>query len=88
MDATFTTNADAANVGRLLRRLSDILAGNPPRVQGAVLADLLAILLAGHIVKGDAAATEALREQLLEVHLVAVRALVPINAEHIHGRPQ
>lgn len=81
-----STDADAQKVHRLIGSLARILAGNPAPVQGAVLADLLAIWLAGHIAEsGDAAETARLREEMLDYHLRAVRALVPINAERIHG---
>ena len=61
------------------------LAGKPPEVQGILLADLVAIWLAGHLVVGDAPATAKLRETLLRAHLRAVRKLLPINAAAIHG---
>lgn len=54
-----------------------LFAGRDPEVVGAVLADLLAMLLAGHV--GEDAA--ALREQLLEVHIAAVRRLIPVNVQ-------
>jgi hypothetical protein len=74
-------------VGQLLRvtelseDIGQLLYGQGPEVQGAVLADLLAILIAGHIVPGNAAATAELREALLQHHLKCVRELIPINEE-------
>ena len=64
----------------IVAAISPLLAGHPSPIQGAVLADLLATWLAGHIILGDPAGTDALRERLLAFHLVAVRELIPINA--------
>jgi hypothetical protein len=75
-----------ATVVQLINRIRPILAGQPPPVQGAVLADLLATWLAGH--RGTTiTSTDEMREELLRLHLETVRALVPVNAAHIHGRP-
>lgn len=51
------------------------LAGRPPGVQGAVLADLVATWLAGH--QGPNA--EDLRAELMALHIRLVLDLVPIN---------
>jgi hypothetical protein len=66
-------------VVELLARISPLLAGKPPEVIGATLADLLATYLAGHMGDGQ----DALREALLDAHLIAVRELVPVNEELI-----
>jgi len=71
----------AARVFELIR---PELAGEPPNVQGAVLADILAIWLAGHIVPGDKQATDALREDMLKTHLKQVRQLVELSHKIIH----
>lgn len=71
----------AARVFELIR---PELAGEPPNVQGAVLADILAIWLAGHIVPGDKKATDALREDMLKTHLKQVRQLVELSHKIIH----
>lgn len=68
-------------VARLVERIKPILAGQPPEVQGAALADLLAIWLAGHVYENLPGATDAMREALLLAHIEQVRALVPINAK-------
>lgn len=57
------------------------LAGQPPELQGAVLGDLVAIWLAGHVVLGDPEGTEQLRRELLVELLKAVQALTPVNAK-------
>ena len=79
-------DADAVVIAKLVHRIGRLLTGRPAQVQGGVLADLLAIWLAGHIVRGDQAATDALREAVLAMHIDAVRQLVPIEAERIHGK--
>jgi hypothetical protein len=55
------------------------LAGKPSQVQSAVLADLLATFLAGHIMVGDEEATNAVREEHLGLHIELVRKLIPVN---------
>jgi hypothetical protein len=69
------------DVEALVTRMSKVLASHPPQIQGAVLADLLAIWLAGHFVRGDPEETAKLRAILLSIHLDAVHKLVEVNAE-------
>jgi hypothetical protein len=72
---------DPRLVEPLVERIKPILAGNPGQIQGAVLADLLAIFLAGH--------APPLREQILAIHLETVRRLIPVNEAMIfpNGQP-
>lgn len=70
---------NAGEAQRLVRAIGPILAGHASAAQGAALADLLAIWLAGHVALGDPEATEALREGLLAAHMEAVRGLIPVN---------
>jgi hypothetical protein len=70
-----------ALVTSIADRIKPLLAGQSPDVQGAVLADLLAIWLAGHHVEGDENATRTLRAELLADHCFAVRQLVLVNAK-------
>lgn len=56
---------------KLAQEIHPLLAGHHPAVQGAALADLLAMWLAGH----DA----DLRDALLENHIERVIELVPAN---------
>jgi hypothetical protein len=72
---------EAYEVEALSRALAKKLIGRSVAVQGAALADLLAIWLAGHVNLDNPDDSDAIRETLLEAHLVAVRALVPINYE-------
>jgi hypothetical protein len=78
--------ADAAE--KLVQSIRPLLAGRSPQTQGAALADLLAIWLAGHVVEGNPAETDTLRDELLEAHIEAVRRLIPINSRQIHGDPR
>lgn len=73
-----------AEVGYVVDQARILLAGRPAVIQSAILADLLAMYLAGHIIRGDPPGTNALRDNLLDAHLALVRQLVPINAESIH----
>lgn len=68
---------DATEVMETVESMKPLLAGKAPIIQGAVLGDLLATWLAGH--------PPMMREQLIELHIDAVRALVPINEGLIFG---
>jgi hypothetical protein len=70
---------DADEAMTLVKKIRPLLAGKDPSVQGAVLADLLAMYLAGHVIRGDPEGTKSFREQALEVHIVGVKALIDIN---------
>jgi hypothetical protein len=71
-------NAEGVTV--IVGKIRPLLAGLPPAMQSAILADLLAIWLAGHHVAGDAEATLTLRAHLLAEHCQLVWRLVPVNA--------
>lgn len=70
-----------AEIRNAVERIKPHLAGRSPEVQGAILAELLSIWLAGHQVEGDSDATRKLRGEVLAVHLVGVEQLVPVNAK-------
>jgi hypothetical protein len=78
---------DPEQVAPIVESIRPLLAGKPPELQAAVLADLLAIWLAGHYVEGDEAATRKMRAELLAEHCVAVRQLTRINARIIGTTP-
>lgn len=78
---------DTQLINPLVDRISVILAGHLPEIQGAVLADCLAIWLAGHHVEGDEDATRSLRADLLASHCSVVRQLVPVNAKMMGTTP-
>lgn len=64
--------AEVDEVSELSRQIYPLFAGREPEVVGAVLADLLAILLVGFRDKKA-------REELLEIHIKAVRNLIVVN---------
>jgi len=66
------------DVDRIVETIRPLLAGKPPELQGAVLADLLAMFIAGH--------HPGLREEILTLHIAAVRELVPPNEAIIMDR--
>lgn len=70
-------DADLQTSRQLCADIASILAGHPPQVQGATLADLLAMWLAGFLTD------DATRDELLTAHIELVRKLIPINAEQI-----
>lgn len=76
---------------RLIMSIADtirpLLAGHSPEVQSAVLADLLAMWLAGHHVDGDEEATRTMRAELLAVHCFMVRQLTSVNAKIMGTTP-
>lgn len=68
---------DPEAVQRIVEQVRPLLAGRGPQVQGAVCADLLALWLAGH--------PEEVREQLLQLTVTTVRALIAISDdESVH----
>jgi len=76
---SFTAQADA-----LLERIAPILAGQPAELQGAVVADLAAIWIAGHRDESRAEG-DAMREELLEMHVRHVRELVCMYLGDVDG---
>ena len=76
-----------ALVSLLVAQIKPVLAGQPPEIQGAVLADCLAIWLAGHYVTGDEDATRTMRAEFLAAHFSLVRQLVPVNAKMMGTTP-
>jgi hypothetical protein len=78
---------DADEAMALVKKIRPLLAGKDPNVQGAVLADLLAMWLAGHVQLGDPEATKRIRQEMLELHIVGVKTLIDINYQ-ISVEPQ
>lgn len=73
-----TPDEKAYRADRIVEAIRPMLAGHPPEVQGAALADLLAIFIAGH--------HPALREEILAMHIDTVRALIAPNEAAIFER--
>ena len=67
-----TSDADTALVESLCRKIHPILAGQPPEIQGAVLAELLATYFAGFQDAG-------LRAMLLAHHDKFVREMIELE---------
>lgn len=65
-------------------QIKPILAGHPPEIQAAVLADLMAMWLAGH--QGPPDEIEEFRNKILDAHITLIRRLVPINEKMILER--
>jgi hypothetical protein len=76
-----------SEVVAIIVQIRPLLAGRAPEVQGTVLADLLAIWLAGHHVAGDEDATRKMRAELLSMHCTMVRELTSINAKIVGTTP-
>ena len=74
-DLTDTTLSIEA-VRRIVERIRPYLAHADPAIQGAVLAELLSLWLAGHYLGGH----EAI-EALLTAHIDMVRRLTAVNVE-------
>jgi len=66
----------------IVNAISPLLRGFPPEIQGAVLADLVSMWLAGHMGPG----APELREELLAGHIELVRELIPVNEKIILER--
>jgi hypothetical protein len=68
---------EATEALELTDRIKPLLAGHPPEVQGAVLANLASLWLAGH--------PSALRSDLLKFHTDAIQRLTPVSVREIFG---
>jgi hypothetical protein len=88
LEATAAADADAAarKVPGLVDRIGTLLHGQGQMAQGAALADLLAMWLAGHFVPDDPVATTRLRAELLDMHVRLVRDLIRPSAQAIAER--
>jgi hemerythrin len=71
---------DIKQMQELFKEIGLLLHGRAPHIQGAVLADLLALWLAGHVIRDDRKATKAVRQEMLAMHMRKVRELIPENA--------
>jgi hypothetical protein len=69
---------DSRKAEALARQCYPIFKGQDPDVVAAALAELLAVLLAGHFVPGDPADTQAMRDGILALHIETVKKLVPV----------
>ena len=76
------TDEQVEKVNALLQRVAPLFQGQSPDIVGAVLSDLVALLLAGHQGPG----VEELREELLRLHVETVRGLIPVNEVLLFGK--
>jgi hypothetical protein len=67
--------ADALEVERVVEKIKPLLAGRSPDVQGAILADLLALYIAGH--------HPAMREEVMQLTIETARKLIEPNEQAI-----
>ena len=85
----------AREVAPIVDQIKPILAGKDNALKGAVLADLLAIWIAGHRVWPEGGVTPEraaretlrLRSGLLNFHMKQVRHLIPVNNKIIDATP-
>jgi hypothetical protein len=76
-----TEKVGTGDAAPVVKRIMPMLAGRPPELQGAVVADLLAMWLAGDLVPSDPEATREIRERILAEHVEAVRELIQVNTK-------
>ena len=81
------TEADIPFVRELCDTIGPLLRGRGPFVQSAVLADLVAMWLAGHIGTTPEQTAE-IRETMLALFIEAVRDMIPLNEQMILERLQ
>lgn len=75
----------ATEVAEVFQGCAEVLRGHHAYVQGAALADLLAMLIAG-FKAADEKETPALHEAILAEHIKQVRALIPENVKMLQKR--
>jgi phosphoenolpyruvate-protein kinase (PTS system EI component) len=56
-----------------------MLQQKPPNVVSAALADVTALFFASHVIAGDPERTKEAHETLIEIHVNAIRELIPVN---------
>jgi hypothetical protein len=75
-------NENSHLVKQICAAVSPLLRGFAPEIQGAVLAELTSMWLAGHMGPG----ADRVREELLELHIATIRDLIPENEREILAR--
>jgi hypothetical protein len=76
-----TMEAEAAN--ELAESMRPLLSGKGSMLQGAALAELVAMWLAGHIVDGNAKATDRARRTTLRMFVETVVKLIPVMEREV-----
>ena len=67
----YPNDVDAADVDRIVEAIRPIIGGKPPQIQGAVIADLLSIFIAGH--------HPLIRDQVMKETVDCARSLIEPN---------
>jgi len=68
---------DTQLIFETIERIKPLLAGKPPPIQGAVLAELLALWISHHyMVDADGQEQQQMWEDLLQMHVEHVRMLI------------
>lgn len=76
---------DANEAVALAKSIHPMLEGKPAPIIGAALADLVSLLIAGHVADTPLK-TQKVRELVLEEHIKAVRRLLPLQDAMIKAR--
>ena len=76
---------DAVDAVALARAIHPMLEGKPAPVIGAALADLVSLLIAGHVADTPLK-TQKVQALVLEEHIKAVQRLVPLQTSMIKAR--
>jgi hypothetical protein len=72
----------ALTVQHICLAIRPLLRGFPAEIQGAVLAELTSMWLAGHMGPG----ADRVREELLDMHVTMIRDLIPEQEREILAR--
>jgi hypothetical protein len=73
----------AAHSERLVAAIRPILAGQGSVTQGAVLAELVSMWVAGHFVPDSRIETEEMRKQMLELFMETTERLIRVAEEEL-----
>ena len=90
---TLVDHAGAEQVRTLSHEIRPLLHGKPQVVIGSVLAELLSLWVAGHVIPGSQAETDAYRSAVLVMLMEQVNGLIPassreIKADEVISTPQ
>jgi phosphoenolpyruvate-protein kinase (PTS system EI component) len=69
----------AAEADQVVQTMMRVLQQKPPNIVSAALADITALFFASHVIAGDPERTKEAHEALIEIHVNAIRELIPVN---------
>jgi hypothetical protein len=83
-----STREAADRAAEVSAQIEPLLAGLGPDVQGAILANLTAMWIAGHMAEDhdDHERTAAVRMKILRLHMEAVRSLIAPSERELRAR--